>query len=138
MSGVASYHGPTRYYGVPLVQKNNLQDILDMREYLQAGGVELKPLPAGLKEDEPLFLPRPPQLPGWCLSYLRVYMLVYTNLCYRPHLQTAMHMSVYMSTCLHKSLHTCLGTRIRMATHTMPTLLAGRQDDGALAPTRSS
>jgi len=59
------------FYGIPLVQKNNLEDILEFRECLEYAGYELKPLPKGVTEQEPLFLPPPPpqpqapEKPGW-------------------------------------------------------------------------
>lgn len=60
------------YYGMPLVQKNNLEDVKEMRELLGYAGIKLKPLPKNLPDDTPLFLPPPKQQqqqqqgpPGW-------------------------------------------------------------------------
>jgi len=69
-------------YCLPWVRENNLKDLIAFRERLTEAGIELEPLPEGLAEDTPLFLPRvqqapppqeeegPPPKPPWITDYI--------------------------------------------------------------------
>jgi len=48
------------FVDMPLVQKNNLEELLELRECLEYAGFKLQPLPENLPPSEPIFLPPPP------------------------------------------------------------------------------